>query len=259
MDKRGACTHTLGNARARRSSDARDEPLLSPRKANFALTFPDLWRFPKYLVKSVYHGQEFQPASAYEKVVHGLPSLSSPSPGRRPGYPWCAARRSLPQENLVSRKSFPPQQTDARGAWNVVNHGQDSDRVSSPLPPLRYSARFSNRPRFIKSWYTLSSRWVGSVFEIESCANVWRTLALLLQKRERRREGCIAIREKIGLTWWKYVFFSFLFVLFVCYLEVQIYLNYLFNFDTGLIVDRIFLGNFSRFRFLKLCMNIYVG
>lgn len=133
-------------------------------------------------------------------------------------------------------------------------------RVSSPLPPSVIPRGFRIGRGLSKIvQYTLSSRWVGSAFEIESSANVWRTLALLLQKRERRREGCIAIREKIGLTWWKYVFFSFLFVLFVCYLEVQIYLNYLFNFDTGLIVDRIFLGNFSRFRFLKLCMNIYVG
>lgn len=212
MDKRGACTHTLGNARARRSSDARDEPLLSPRKANFALTFPDLWRFPKYLVKSVYHGQEFQPASAYEKVVHGLPSLSSPSPGRRPGYPWCAARRSLPQENLVSRKSFPPQQTDARGAWNVVNHGQDSDRVSSPLPPLRYSARFSNRPRFIKnctvhaffsmSWFRFRNR-----VERECLKNAGSPLA-----KEGEKEGglyCNPWKDRVNLVEIRFLFFPF--------------------------------------------------
>lgn len=188
-------------------------------------------------------------------------SFLPPSPGRRPGYPWCAARRSLPQENLVSRKSFPPQQTDARGAWNVVNHGQDS--VSSFVSPssLRYSARFSNRPRFIKnctvhaffsmSWFRFRDRVVReSLFEerwLSSCKRGREGGRVVLQSVKRVKS--VEIRFLL----------SFLFVLFVCYLEVQIYLNYLFNFDTGLIVDRIFLGNSSRFRFLKLCMNTYVG
>lgn len=85
-------------------------------------------------------------------------------------------------------------------------------RVSSPLPPLRYSARFSNRPRFIKnctvhaffsmSWFRFRNR-----VERECLKNAGSPLA-----KEGEKEGglyCNPWKDRVNLVEIRFLFFPF--------------------------------------------------